>query len=106
MANRHDIVFYHAPQSRALIVHWMLEELHQPYDVNLVNLKEGEQRQPAYLAINRMGKVPALSHNGVVITEAAAICCYLADAFSRRKPGGTARRPASRPIPHVAILWA
>jgi len=81
MADPREIVFYHAPQSRGVIVHWMLEELGQPYRLHLVNVSTGEQRERTYLAVNPMGKVPALSHGGVVITEAAAICCYLADAF-------------------------
>jgi glutathione S-transferase len=76
-----EIVFYHAPQSRALIVQWMLEELGRPYRLHLLNLKKGEHKQPSYLGINPMGKVPALTHGDVVVTEAAAICCYLADAF-------------------------
>jgi glutathione S-transferase len=81
MNTRPEIVFYHAPQSRALIVHWMLEELGRPYRMHLLNLKKGEHKQPGYLSINPMGKVPALTHGDVVVTEAAAICCYLADAF-------------------------
>src|SRR3546814_1771676 len=75
------IVFYHAPQSRALIVHWMLEELGAPYRFHLLDLSKGEHKEPAYLAVNPMGKVPAIDHDGTVVTEAAAICAYLADAF-------------------------
>lgn len=76
-----EIVFYHCPQSRALIVHWMLEEIGRPYHMRIVDVRKGEQDDPAYRAINPMGKVPALSHGGAVVTEAAAICTYLADAF-------------------------
>jgi glutathione S-transferase len=95
MADKSSLVFYHAPQSRALIVHWMLEELGQPYDMRLINIRKNEQKSPDYLAINPMGKVPAISHNGVVITEAAAICTYLGDAFPAAGlavPAGDARR--------------
>jgi glutathione S-transferase len=78
-----DIVFYHAPQSRSIIVQWMLEELGQPFDMHVLNLKKNEHKASAYLAVNPMGKVPAITHKGVVITEAAAICAYLADAYPK-----------------------
>lgn len=81
MAN--DIVFYHAPQSRSIIVQWMLEELGQPFDMHVLDLKKNEHKAPAYLAVNPMGKVPAITHKGVVITEAAAICAHLADAYPK-----------------------
>lgn len=77
------LTLYHAAPSRSSIVHWMLEELGEPYDIHLVSLKKGENRQPAYLAVNPMGKVPALRHGSTVITEAAAICTYLADEFPK-----------------------
>ncbi|HEU0060100.1 MAG TPA: glutathione S-transferase [Hyphomicrobiaceae bacterium] len=89
------LVLYHAAPSRSSIVHWMLEELGQPYELQLVSFKKGENRQPAYLAVNPMGKVPALKHGDTVITEAAAICAYLADEFPQAKlniPVGDARR--------------
>jgi glutathione S-transferase len=80
-----DLLLYHISPSRSSIVLWMLEEIGEPYDIKLLDLKKGENREPAYLAVNPMGKVPALSHRGVVITEAAAICCYLADRFPARR---------------------
>lgn len=76
-----DLTLYHIVPSRSSIALWMLEEIGEPYDVRLLSMSQGENRQPAYLAVNPMGKVPALEHRGVIITEAAAICCYLADAF-------------------------
>src|SRR4051794_7578347 len=76
-----DLVLYHAAPSRSSIVHWMLEEIGEPYDIHLLSLKREENRQPAYLGVNPMGKVPALKHGDAIITEAAAICLYLADAF-------------------------
>jgi len=88
-----QLTFYHAAPSRSSIVHWMLEELGEPYDIHLVSFKKGENRQPAYLAINPMGKLPALRHGDTVITEAAAICTYLADEFPKAKeltPAGPA----------------
>jgi glutathione S-transferase len=89
------LTLYHAAPSRSSIARWMLEELGEPYDIHLLSLKQGEQRQPDYLAINPMGKVPALRHGDVVITENAAICAYLADEFPARKlnvPVGDPRR--------------
>jgi glutathione S-transferase len=78
-----DLVLYHAAPSRSSIVHWMLEEIGEPYDIHLLSLKREENRQPAYLGLNPMGKVPALKHGDAIITEAAAICLYLADAFPK-----------------------
>jgi len=78
-----ELTLNHAAPSRSSIVRWMLEEVGEPYDVHLLSLSKGENRAPAYLAVNPMGKVPALKHGDVVITEAAAICTYLADAFPR-----------------------
>ena len=78
-----DLTLYHAVPSRSSVVLWMLEEIGEPYDIHLVSLKQGANRDPAYLAVNPMGKVPALRHRDVVITEVAAICTWLADAFPR-----------------------
>jgi glutathione S-transferase len=61
----------------------MLEEVGEPYDIHLLKLSQGDQQKPEYLAINPQGKVPALKHKGVIITEVAAICAYLADAFPK-----------------------
>jgi glutathione S-transferase len=63
----------------------MLEEVGEPYDIHKLDLQKGENRKPDYLAVNPSGKVPALRHRGVVITEAAAICTYLADEFPQKK---------------------
>jgi len=89
------LTLYHAAPSRSSIVRWMLEELGEPYDVYLLSLSKGEQAKPDYLAINPMGKVPALKHGDTVITEAAAICTYLADEFPHARlnvPVGDPRR--------------
>ena len=75
------VTFYHNPMSRGRIAHWMLEESGAPYDVKILSFEKGEHKAPEYLAINPMGKVPAIVHRGTVVTEAAAICAYLADAF-------------------------
>jgi len=76
------ITFYHAPNTRSSITLELLEEIGAPYDLKLLNMKAGEQRQSAYLAINPMGKVPAVVHEGALITEQVAIFLYLADLFA------------------------
>ena len=78
-----DLVLHYNPQSRARMAHWMLEEVGEPYRLELVRFDKGEHKTDAFLAINPMGKVPALTHRGVVVTEVAAICAYLADAFPK-----------------------
>ncbi len=89
-----DLIFYTNPQSRGAIVRWMLEEIGQPYETRLLGYGT-TMKEPDYLAINPMGKVPAIQHGETVVTEAAAICCYLADAFPRAglaPPAGSAER--------------
>ncbi len=89
------LTLYHAAPSRSSVVHWMLEEIGEPYGVHLVSFKKGENLRPEYLAINPMGKVPALKHGDTVMTESAAICTYLADEFPQAKlniPVGDPRR--------------
>ena len=75
------ITLYYSPQSRALGARVLLEELGAPYDLHVLNMKAGEQRRPAYLAINPLGKVPAIRHRGQLVTEQVAIFIYLADMF-------------------------
>lgn len=76
-----SLVLHHASPSRSSVVLWMLEEVGEPYEVRLLSLDRGEHKAPDYLALNPMGKVPTVVHDGVPITEVAAICCYLADTF-------------------------
>jgi glutathione S-transferase len=80
MAN--DLVFYTNPMSRGRIVRWMLEEIGEPYETRIIEYGP-PMKAPAYLAINPMGKVPAISHRGAIVTECGAICTYLADAFPK-----------------------
>ena len=75
-----ELVFYTNPMSRGRIVRWMLEEVGQPYRTELLEYA-ASMKASAYLAINPMGKVPAIKHGNTVVTEGAAICAYLADAF-------------------------
>ena len=95
------LTLYHAAPSRSSIVHWMLEELGQPYEIELVSFKKGENRQPKFLAINPMGKLPTLKHGDTVITEAAAICTYLADEF----PQARLNIPVGNPQRGVYLKW-
>jgi glutathione S-transferase len=81
--------YYTNPMSRGLIGHWMLEEVGQPYQTTWLAWGPTGHKSPEYLEINPMGKVPTLRHDGQIITEAAAICLYLAEAFPQAnlKPG-------------------
>lgn len=94
-----ELVFYTHPMSRGRIVRWMLEEIGQPYRTELLDYGT-TMKSPAYLAINPMGKVPAIRHGDTVVTEAAAICAYLADAFPQADlappPGDRRRGPFYR----------
>jgi len=74
-----DLIFYTNPQSRGRIVRWMLEEVGETYETEIVPYDRIKGSD--YLAVNPMGKVPSLKHKGKVITECAAICAYLADVF-------------------------
>ncbi len=74
-----EIVFYHNPRSRSATVHWMLEEVGVPYRIEPVEMAPGAARSPTVLAVNPMGKIPAITHAGVTVTETPAILAYLAD---------------------------
>ena len=90
-----DLTFYTNPMSRGRIIRWMLEEVGQPYETVILPWETGAAKAPEYLAINPMGKVPAIKHGDTVVTECAAICAYLADAFPQANlapPHGSKRR--------------
>ncbi len=78
------VTLFHSPNTRSTGVLLLLEELGAPYELRVLNMKAGEQRQPAYLAVNPMGKVPAILHDGALVTEQVAIYIYLADQFADR----------------------
>jgi glutathione S-transferase len=86
------LVFYTNPMSRGRVARWMLEEIGQPYRTEILHFGT-TMKEPAYLAINPMGKVPAIVHDGTVVTETGAICAYLADAFPH---AGLAPPPGDR----------
>jgi glutathione S-transferase len=87
-----ELVFYTNPMSRGRIVRWMLEEVGRPYRTELLDYAS-TIKGPEYLRINPLGKVPALRHRDTIVTETAAICCYLADAFPE---AGLAPAPGDR----------
>ena len=93
-----ELVLYTNPMSRGRIARWMLEEVGQPYTAEI--LEFASMNSPEYLAINPMGKVPAVRHGDTIVTEAAAICAYLADVFPEGRlappPGSRLRGPYYR----------
>src|ERR1700755_426879 len=98
MAN--ELVFYTNPRSRGRIARWMLEEVGQPYRTEILDFAT-TMKAPAYLAINPMGKVPALRHGDIVVTETAAICAYLADGF----PQATLAPPSGARLRGAYYRW-
>lgn len=81
MTDADRIVLFHSPNTRSSGTLTLLEELGAPYELRVLNMRAGEQRQPAFLTVNPMGKVPAILHGGVLVTEQVAIYLYLADLF-------------------------
>lgn len=80
-----QITLYHCPHSRSTGVITLLEELKAPYQLHVMNMKKGENREAAYLSVNPMGKVPAIRHDDAIVTEQVAIYPYLADLFPEAK---------------------
>jgi glutathione S-transferase len=81
MSAERKLVFFHSPNTRSGGTRILLEELGVPYELHALNMKAGEQRKPEYLAVNPMGKVPAIMHGDALITEQGAVFIYLADQF-------------------------
>jgi glutathione S-transferase len=84
MSTELPLTFFHAPNSRAFSVRVLLEELGVPYTLHALDLSRNQQREPGYLAINPMGKVPAIRHGDTLVTEQAAVLLYLADRYPER----------------------
>jgi glutathione S-transferase len=101
MRSDNKVTLYHSPNSRSAGALTLLEELGAPYDLNIINMKAGEQRQPAYLAVNPMGKVPAIRHGEALITEQVAIFIYLADLF----PDAKLAPPVGDPLRGPYLRW-
>ncbi len=81
MASNRDVTLFHSPNTRSTGTLILLEELGAPHTLKVLNMKAGEQRQPAFLAVNPMGKVPAILHGDALVTEQSAIFLHLADLF-------------------------
>ena len=84
MSADRPLTLHHSPNTRSSGTLTLLEELGAPYRLHVLDMKAGEQRQPAYLAINPMGKVPAITHGDALITEQVAVFLYLADLFPQK----------------------
>jgi glutathione S-transferase len=95
------VTFFHSPQSRSAGTRALLEELGADYDLHVLNLKAGEQREPAYLAVNPMGKVPAIHHDGALVTEQPAVFIYLADLY----PAAKLAPPLGDPLRGPYLRW-
>lgn len=95
------VTFFHAPQSRSAGTRALLEELGADYDLHVLDLKAGEQREPDYLAINPMGKVPAIHHAGALVTEQPAVFIYLADLY----PAAKLAPPLGDPLRGPYLRW-
>lgn len=95
------IILHHAAPSRSSTALFMLEEIGAPYELKVLDLQKEEQYRPEHLAVNPMGKVPAIEHNGAVITEVGAICTYLADAF----PAAGLAPPIGDPLRGPYLRW-
>ncbi|MEO8651031.1 MAG: glutathione S-transferase family protein, partial [Hyphomicrobiaceae bacterium] len=96
-----QIILHHAAPSRSSTALFMLEEVGATYELRVLDLQAGDQLKPAFLAINPMGKVPTIEHNGAVVTEVGAICTYLADAF----PAAGLAPPLGDPLRGPYLRW-
>ena len=106
MSTDRKVTFYHAPNTRSTGALILLEELGIEYDLQVLNMKAGEQRRPAYLAINPMGKVPALRDGNALITEQVAIFLYLADRFPDAKLAPAISDPLRGPYLRWLVYYA
>ena len=96
-----QITFFHCPMSRSSNTMFLLEELGQPYEVRLTDVRVGAGQTAGYLAINPMGKVPAIVDDGEIVTESGAICLYLADKY----PGAGLAPPIGDPRRAPYLRW-
>ncbi len=101
MSTAPSVTLFHSPNSRSAGALNLLEELGAPHSLHVLNMQAGEQRQPAYLAINPMGKVPAVKHGDALITEQVAIFIYLADLF----PQAGLAPPIGDPLRGPYLRW-
>jgi glutathione S-transferase len=101
MPSNRQVTFFHAPNSRSAGTRILLEELNADYTLHVLNLKANEQRGAAYLAVNPMGKVPAIHHGDALVTEQAAIFMYLADLY----PEAGLAPPIGDPLRGPYLRW-
>ncbi|MGZ5131867.1 MAG: glutathione S-transferase family protein [Caldimonas sp.] len=101
MAADRKVIFYHSPQSRSAGTLVLLEELGADYELRVLDLQKGEQRQPEYLGVNPMGKVPAIVHDGALVTEQGAVYTYLADLY----PGAGITPAIGDPLRGPYLRW-
>lgn len=100
------VTLFHSPQTRSSVALTLLEELGAPYELHLLNMKIGEQRRSTYLAINPLGKVPAIRHRGTLITEQVAIILYLADLFPKAGLAPAIDKPLRGPYLRWMVYYA
>ena len=101
-----EFTLYYSTKSRALSSLILLEELGAEYDLHVLSMANGEQLAPAYLAVNPMGKVPALRHGEAVVTEQVAIAIYLADLFAERGLAPSLSDPLRGPYLRWLVFYA
>ncbi|MBA2724020.1 MAG: glutathione S-transferase family protein [Methylibium sp.] len=101
MSTSRHVTFFHALNSRSVVARVLLEELGADYDVHLLDLQAGTQREPAYLAVNPMGKVPAIRHGDAVVTEQGAVYLYLAELY----PEAGLAPPVGDPMRGPFLRW-
>jgi len=95
------LTFFHMPQTRSTGIRMLLDELGAPHDMSVMDGKAGQNREPAYLAVNPLGKVPAIVDDGALVTEQGAICLYLADKF----PAAGLAPPIGDPLRGPYLRW-
>ena len=106
MNDQRKLTLFHSPNTRSSGALTLLEELGAPYELHVLNMRAGEQRQPAYLAINPMGKVPAILHGDALVTEQVAIFIYLADLFPAAKLAPALNDPLRGPYLRWLVYYA
>jgi glutathione S-transferase len=106
MTDAETITLFHGPNTRSAGALTLLEELGAPYELHVLNFKAGEQRGPAFLAINPMGKVPAIRHRGALVTEQVAIFIYLADLFPEARLAPALDDPKRGPYLRWLVFYA
>jgi glutathione S-transferase len=102
MTTNRQVTLFHSPNTRSTGALTLLEELGADYKLHVLNMKQGEQRAPEYLAINPMGKVPAVMHNGALITEQVAVYMYLADLYATKD---SHHKSAIRHADRICVGW-